>query len=85
MMPSGRTVKVDPKLVAKDHLPIKHQHHMKPGVECGCIDPKVFLGKYLSCEDCGAAYDFMEVLSFPVFNCYDCGACNYLGPKEGVR
>lgn len=76
-----RTFGVDPKLVPADHVAIQHQYH-KDAVPCGCIDPEVFQGKYLSCEYCGAAYDFMEVLGFPIFRCYDCGACSYLGPKE---
>jgi hypothetical protein len=81
MMHSGN-IRVDPKLVPVDHIPINHKYHIKPGVACGCIDPNVFQSKYLSCKYCGAAYDFMEVLSFPVFRCYDCAACEYLGPKE---
>ncbi len=48
------------------HIPRSHRKHTDP---CGCSVPKPDVVVCL----CGACYEVLEFLSFPVFRCYDCG------------
>jgi hypothetical protein len=64
--------------------PKAHKNHTD-GVLCCCWVGK---GTSISCRWCGASYLIFEVMEFPVFQCYDCGAsvhCRNLEefPAEG--
>lgn len=50
--------------------PKAHSKHTG-GRPCGCW---VGNGDPMSCVICGASYEAWEVLGFPVWRCYDCGA-----------
>jgi len=54
----------------KFHTPKAHANHEKFNNECGCWTEGQ-KGRVAIC-DCGAAYMYSEVLTFPIWRCYDC-------------
>jgi hypothetical protein len=56
--------------------PDAHARHSN-GIPCGCWDGE--LQPTVTCDFCGATYLLSEVLSFPVWRCYDCGTAWRVG------
>ena len=52
------------------HTPYAHNTH-ESHVPCGCA-LNVYIKEILTCK-CGASYEWKEVVTFPVWRCYDCG------------
>ena len=53
----------------KPHIPYAHVLH-KENKNCGCY---VGRGTPIVCSHCGATYERETIITFPVWECYDCG------------
>lgn len=58
---------------------IPEHHKLHTGsIPCGCIkDLDDFNNPQAVCLNCGATYDYIEVISYNIFRCYDCSFYKY--------
>ena len=65
-------------LLKQRRVPRAHVCHIYQNIKCGCVtDLRDFSSSQAVCINCGATYDWMEVVSFNVFHCYDCHGTKY--------
>ena len=59
------------RIMTDRHIPLSHKTHTD-GIPCGCATDLDSKELKIRC-DCGAVYLWTEVITFPIFTCYDCG------------